>query len=368
LRIALVTPYFPPNVGGIETYTYELAKRLSKENEVYVFTCGGGITETYGAVEVLRFRAIDMQNLPFPLKIPYPVPPSLMIKLTKFDADIIHAHGHAFMTTLQAALAARMARKPFVITVHDLGVAYRDYTVMRGIRPIVDKTIVRYVFRKADMVVCQNEATHRYARRYGPRRMVTIPQGVDLDRFRPKKEGKAVTFIAARLVPQKGGEIFVKAVPEVIRETDEARFTVVGDGAQKSHLENLARDLGVADCVEFVGRIPHRKVAELLSKARIVVFPSEIPTGLTMLEAAAMKRAIISARNPWAVSSLGDAPLYVSTSGPEETARAIIWLLNNDDERRRIAERVYERVSPEWNWDTVAQRHLEMYSQLISGR
>lgn len=361
-----MTPYFPPEIGGIETYTYELAKRLSRDNIVSVFTCGKGVTETCNGFRVFRFRAIDMQNLPLSLKIPYPMPPSLTPKLAKFDADIIHAHGHAFVTTLQAALAARLARKPFVLTVHDTGIAYRDYIAIRGFRPIVDSTMAWYIFRRADMVVSQNEATRVYASRFRPQRMVTIPQAVDLTRFEPKEEGDVVTFIAARLVPQKGGEIFVRAIPKVIKEIGEAKFMVIGDGIQKGYLENLAGELGVADYIEFVGGIPHRIVPEYLGQAKIVVFPSEIPTGLALLEAAAMKRAIVAARNAWSVDSLGDAPFYISPSDPQGTANAIVRLLMNDDERKKIAQLVYERVVRGSTWDSIVSRHKEIYSQLIN--
>ncbi|UCD92697.1 MAG: glycosyltransferase family 4 protein, partial [Methanobacteriota archaeon] len=244
-------------------------------------------------------------------------------------------------------------------------VAYQGHIVMRGFRPIVDSTMAEYIFRKADVVISQNETTRRYASRFRPRRMITIPQGVDLDRFEPREEGEAVAFVAARLVPQKGGEIFVKAVPKVIEEIGKARFMVIGEGVQKRYLENLAYDLGVAEYIEFVGRIPHMKVPEYLEQAKIVVFPSEIPTGLALLEAAAMKRAIIAVRNTWTVDSLGDAPVYVSALDPEETAHAIAYLLKNDDKRKAVADLVHERVGPEQDWDIVASKHLEIYSQLV---
>jgi len=367
MKIALVAPYFPPVIGGIETYIYELAKRLSKENEVYVFTCGRGVTERYNGVKVFRLRAIDIKNLPFPLKIPYPIPASLMFKLAKFDLDIIHAHGHAFMTSFQAALAARLAHKPFVLSIHDLGVAYQDHAVMRGVRPIVDSTIVRYVFKRADSVITQNEATYTYASRFKPRRVTIIPQGVDLNKFKPKEEGEYVTFIAARLVPQKGCETFIKAVPHVINELGETRFMVIGDGIQRSYLRKLADDLGVIDHIAFVGAVPYESVPEYLGQSKIVAFPSEIPTGLTLLEAAAMKRPIITTRNRWAVNSLGDTPLYVSMRNPEETAKAMICLLKNPRKRRKIAELTYRKVASERSWDKVTSKHMEIYNKLIGG-
>jgi len=367
LKIALITPYFPPKIGGIETYVYELARRLSKQHRVEVFTSGRGVTEMYDGVKVFRLRSIDLQNIPFRPRIPYPIPISLMLKLVESDVDLIHAHGHAFVPSFQAALAARLTNKPFVLTVHDLGVAYSNYALMRGVKPIVDSTMIEFVFKQANAVIAQNEATLNYALTFKPRQTTVMPQAVDLDAFEPNKKGEYVTFIAARLVPQKGGEVFVKAIPKVIKEFGEAKFMVIGDGFQRNYLERLATDLGVEDYVEFVGAIAYEDVPKYLGLSRIVVFPSEIPTGLALLEAAAMRKAIITTKNLWVVNSLGETPLYIPVRNPEATAKAIVHLLNNPVEREKIADLVYQKVVSRREWDTIVSTHIELYNRILKG-
>jgi glycosyltransferase involved in cell wall biosynthesis len=362
LKIALVTPYFLPVVGGMETSAYELASRLSKNNKVYVFTSGRGIAETYGKVKVFRLRAIDVQDLPFSLKIPYPIPLSLVFKLAKLDVDIIHARGHAFVTSFEAALISQLTRKPLVLSIHDIGIAYQDYLLMRGIRPIVDSTLVRYVFRLADAVIASNDVTHTYASRFNPKRIVRIPQGVDFDKFRPSEEGEYVTFVS-RLVPHKGGEVFIRAIPSVLRNIRNVSFRVIGDGYQRSYLERLTVDLGVRDSVEFVGAVPYQKVPKYLSQAKVIF---SYFSGQALLEAAAMRKAVITTRNRWARDTLGSSPLFVSMRSPEETAKAIVHLLRNPDERRKIARLCYEAISSERSWDAVASKHLDLYYQIIS--
>lgn len=330
MKIVLVTPYFPPNVGGIETYVYELAKRLSKENTIYVFTCGRGVTEKYDGVKVFRLKAIDIQNLPFSLKIPYPIPLSLVFKLAKYDVDIIHVHGHAFITSFEAAVASRLVHKPLILTIHDIGVAYQDYLIMRGIRPIYDSIFVTCLFKYANVVIAQNDATYKYSLKFKPKRITIIPQGVDLELFKPiEDEGEYITFIAARLVPQKGGKIFIHSVPSILKKVKDARFMIIGEGFQRHELEGLARELGVSEYIEFIGRVPHTEVPKYLGNARLVVFPSEIPTGLTLIEAAAMKRPIITTKNGWAKETLGDIPLYIPMRDSDALSRAVIHLWRN---------------------------------------
>jgi len=365
LKIALVTPYFPPNIGGIETYVCELANRLAKDNDVYVFTCGRGIVETRGRVTIFRLRALDVQNLPVSPKIPYPIPSSMMFKIARSNVDVIHAHGHAFMTSFHAALASRITHKPFVLTVHDIGVAYRDYRIMRGIRPIVDSTLVNFIFKHSDVVIAQNNVTYRYSLRFNPKNIVIIPQGIDCQRFSPAEDGEYVTFFAARLVPQKGGEIFIRAVPHVLEQIGDAKFRVIGDGYQRSFLENLSKKLGVRDHIDFSGRVPHELIPSYLGTANVVVFPSEIPTGLSLLEAAAMRKPIITTDNEWARDALGDAPLYIPGRSPAETAEAIIHLLSNPEERTRMSQLAYDKVIPERDWNSVVSKHLELYDNIV---
>lgn len=362
MKISLVTPYFLPIVGGMETSAYELSRRLSENNTVYVFTSGRGTIETWGKVRVFKLRSIDIQDLPFSLKIPYPIVLSLVPKLAKSDVDIIHARGHAFATTFEAALASQITHKPLVLSIHEIGIAYQDYLLMRGIRPIVDSTLVDYVFRQADTVVASNDVTYTYASRFKPKRIVKIPQGVDFGKFKPSEEGEYVTFIS-RLVPHKGGEVFIRAIPRVLRKIGNARFRVIGDGFQRSLLEKLATDLGVSDSVEFLGSIPYQEVPKYLSQAKMIF---SYFSGQVLLEAAAMRKPVITTRNKWAEDTLGNSPLFVSTRNPVETAEAIIHLLSNRDRREKIAQLCYRKISSERSWDVIARKHLDLYNQVIN--
>ena len=81
--------------------------------------------------------------------------------------------------------------------------------------------------------------------KFKPKRIVLIPQGVDADKFKPAKaKGRYVTFIAARLVKFKGDEVFVRAVPIVLKEIRDVEFRVIGGGYRREYLMKLAKKLG----------------------------------------------------------------------------------------------------------------------------
>ncbi|MFZ7138903.1 MAG: glycosyltransferase family 4 protein, partial [archaeon] len=277
----------------------------------------------------------------------------------------IHVHGHAFFTSLEAAVAAKIVHKPLILTIHDVGVSYQDYLIMRGVRPVFDSTVVNYIFGCANAVIAQNDVTYDCASKFDPKRIVVIPQAVDFETFKPcEDKGEYVTFMAARLVSQKGGEAFIRAIPRILTAVEGTKFLVIGDGTQRHFLEKLASKLGVREHVKFVGRVAHNEVPEYLSQTKIAVFPA--PAGLAMLEAAAMKRPVITTKNGWAEDSLGDTPVLVSPHRINEISDAVIHLLKHPDERRRVAERVYNKVTLERNWDNLVSKHMELYDQVLN--
>ena len=372
MKIAHVIPYFPPVVGGIETYIYELATRLAELCEVEVFTCGRGITEKFGKVVVHRLRAIDIRDMPFHLKIPYPIPPTLMFHLARSDSDIIHVHGHAFLTTFEGALAARITKRPLVMTVHDIGVAYMDYSFIRGIRPIFDSIPVQMAINWSDVVIAQNSVTRDYISQFKPKKIVIIPQGVNTEQFKPAGyEGRYITFIAARLVKLKGDEVFVRAIPFILKEMRDVKFRIIGGGPRENYLKDLARKSGVLNHVEFTGPIPHSDVPKYLAEAKIVVCPGA-PAGLVLLEAAAMKKPIVTVRHEWSEEALGNTMFYVPPDNPKKLSESVLYALKNSDVRNRLAEAAYEKVRSERSWEIVTLRHYEiyksLYDNLVKGR
>jgi len=365
LKIIHVTPYFPPNIGGIETYVYELTRRLAGYCDVEVFTCGGGFTEEVAGVSIHRLRAIDIKDMPFHLKIPYPIPPTLPLHVAMSDADIIHVHGHAFFTTFEGALAARITKKPLVMTIHDIGLAYMDYAFVRGLRRIVDSIPVKMTIDWSDLVIVQNSVTYEYILKFKPKRIVLIPQGVDVNKFKPTKvKGRYVTFIAARLVKLKGDEVFIRAVPLVLREIRDAEFRVIGGGYRREYLMKLAEKSGVLDKIDFIGSIPYNEVPKYLAEANVIVCPGA-PAGLILLEAAAMRKPIITVPHKWSVESLGKTAYYTPLGNSKRLAEKIIYALKNPGVSERMAEAAYKKVISERSWEKVVSKHLKIYHELI---
>jgi glycosyltransferase involved in cell wall biosynthesis len=175
-------------------------------------------------------------------------------------------------------------------------------------------------------------------------------------------------IVPRRLFPKNGVEFFVRALPLILEEV-EVEAILVGDGPERPRLEALARELGVARQISFVGRKPHREMPGLLCSGVLVVVPSLMEaTSVAALES-------MACGVPVAASAVGGLPEIVDESvgglfrpgSPEDLARVVKALLRDPAlARRGVLAR--ERVVKDWSNLRLAERHLEIYEALLRGR
>lgn len=184
-----------------------------------------------------------------------------------------------------------------------------------------------------------------------PEKITTIYDGVDLSSMLPTrgkqelKEGLGipnnapVVGVIARLQDEhKGQSYFVKAIPFILKEFPDARFVIVGDGADRSWLERLCEDIGVKDKVIFTGF--RTDLANIISIIDILVIPSIQWESITktMLETMSMGRPIVATDigDIGEILKDGETGILIPPRDPSEIAAAVINLLKNPDYAERI--------------------------------
>jgi glycosyltransferase involved in cell wall biosynthesis len=178
-----------------------------------------------------------------------------------------------------------------------------------------------------------------------------------------------VILVPRRLFPKNGVEYLVRAVPEIRAEIPGIRVLVIGDGPERSRLEELARDLGVSDRIDFLGASPHEAMPGILASGEIAVFPSLMEaTSVAALEAMACERPVL-ATNVGGLPEIVDEGVggLVQPRDPGGLARGVVGLLRDPhlEEKGRQAR---QRVVEHWSNARLVDRHLEIYEDLIAGR
>ena len=174
----------------------------------------------------------------------------------------------------------------------------------------------------------------------------------------------ATLVVPRRLFPKNGVEFFVRALPLVAAGAD-VDVIVVGDGPEREMLQGLARELGVAGRIEFLGARPHAEMPGLLCSADLAVFPSLVEaTSVAALEC-------MACGVPVAASAVGGLPQIVDDAvgglfppgDPEGLAAKVLELLSDGGlEGRGATGR--ERVVAKWSNERLVDRHLAVYGGL----
>ena len=175
-------------------------------------------------------------------------------------------------------------------------------------------------------------------------------------------------IVPRRLVHKNGVEYLLRAMPLITAEID-AEAVLVGDGPERQKLEALAGQLGVADRLTFMGACPNEDMPGLLSSGDLAIFPSLMEaTSVAALEAMACEL-------PVAASRVGGLPEIVSDAvgglfkpaDPASLAARVVELLRGG-ELRALGAEARRRVVDRWSNARLADRHLEIYEELVARR
>lgn len=243
------------------------------------------------------------------------------------------------------------------------------------------RALLRRIGAVTDTVTHLGEATRApIAAALGPvaaRRMVRLVPGVDADAFRARPGesavrrryglgGAPVILCAARLVPRKGQDMLVRALPEVRRAVPGATLLLVGDGPGASSLRRAAMEAGLADAVVLAGGHPHAAMPGFFAAADVFAMPCRTRRrgleveglGIVFLEAAAAGLPVLAGDSGGAADTVRDGVTGHLVDGRDVPAIAarLVGLLRDRDTAAAMGEKGRERVRAEWGWDATYER------------
>jgi len=289
---------------------------------------------------------------------------------------------HSLVEVPHACLArwiARRHRLPYLVTLHG------SYAVKWANHP-ADRLLFGPALRGASCLVAVSNRTAARARAHLPEASIeVIPNGVDLDAFAcpagERDAARARLGLAAQdklilsvgaLKPRKGFDTLLEAFAIVRSSAPGARLLLVGSGDPAPY-RDLARRLGVAEAVRFLADVPEDELRRLYHAADLfALLPRELPTGemegfgLVYLEAAACAKPSVGTRSGGVSEAVidGHTGLLVDPGQPEEAARALLALLNDEDLARRLGENG-RRHAEEHAWEKIAARYAALYETVL---
>jgi glycosyltransferase involved in cell wall biosynthesis len=356
-RIALVTPGYPPQVGGVELHVAELARRLARRGaEVDVLTHATGEApagETADGVRIRRFPLLVRRQH-------YPVSGAMLRYLRSRVAayDVVHAHNYH---ALPALMAASAKPRGFVFTPHYHGASASRF---RDALHRVYRLPGRRIMQRAAAVICVSSAEAAKVRRDFPAvgdRVRVIPNGVDRTRLRdaePFAGHDAIVLTVGRLEDYKRVDRAIAALAHLPGE----ELFVIGDGPARTNLEAQASRHDHGSRVTFLGRVPDDELRRWYKTAQAVVSLSEHEAfGLVPAEALAAGTPVVLSdiaahRDIAELAGPSCCRLVSATDGPEAVAAAIASLSGTDGCAGGVPD-----------WDEVVDRTSVVYDEVIAG-
>ena len=365
-RTLLVTNDFPPRPGGIQSFVHNLAVRQPPGSlVVYASTWRGA--EKFDAdqpFEVVRERTSVL--------LPTPAVARRAARLARSrGCDTVWFGAAAPLGLLAAGLRRRAGITRVVAQTHGHEVGWAALPGARG--------LLRRIGRGADVVTYLGEYQRvRLERAIG--RLTSLERlapGVDTDVYHPGVDGgpvrarhglagRPVVVCVSRLVPRKGQDTLIRALPLVQRRVPGTALLLVGGGPYRSTLQRLAREVGVAGDVVFTGSVPWAELPAHYAAGDVFAMPCRTRAGgldveglgIVYLEASATGLPVVAGDSGGAPDAVrhGETGYVVPGRDVAAVASRVAKLLADRDLARRMGAAGRAWVEAEWRWDTLADR------------
>ncbi|SEC84225.1 phosphatidylinositol alpha-1,6-mannosyltransferase [Streptomyces sp. 2231.1] len=377
-KTLIVTNDYPPRPGGIQAFLHNMALRLDPDRlVVYASTWkrgreGAEATAAFDAEQpftVVRDRTTML--LPTP-------------GATRRAAGLLREHGCTsvwFGAAAPLGLMAPALRKAgaqrLVATTHGHEAGWAQLPAARQ--------LLRRIGESTDALTYLGEYTRsRIAAALTPAaagRMAQLPPGVDEKTFHPGSGGdevrarlgltdRPVVVCVSRLVPRKGQDTLIRALPRILAAEPDTVLLVVGGGPYEQDLRRLARETGVDASVRFTGAVPWSELPAHYGAGDVFAMPCRTRRGgldveglgIVYLEASATGLPVVAGDSGGAPDAVldGETGWVVRGGEPAEAADRIVTLLGDAGLRRRMGERGRRWVEEKWRWDLLAERLKEL--------
>jgi phosphatidylinositol alpha-1,6-mannosyltransferase len=375
MKVLIYTHEFPPFLGGLGTTSYKLSNGISKAGlDVAV------LAPLYSAQDKdldnsLNFRVIRMGKLARNHGIPSPIKEasgflSLTKALSEIKPDVV-----IFITREAHSVGGLLPNLPFRAIIRVAGYEALRYLLGKRISNRVLGIPMKRLYMKAYKIISPSLSTKELLEKAEiPRDKIdVIYNGVNdymlsqepnpriLDGLRSKfniKSSEKVVLTVARLVPGKGQDAVISAMPRVLKERDGFKYLIVGEGGYKKRLKQLCEKEGVSSKVIFAGPVPQSEVINFYDLCDVFIMPNrtiknaENIEGLpnVVLEAASRGKPIIAGipGGSKEVIENGASGYIVEGENIDEIAKCMSDLLNDEEKAssfgasgRRIIEKIF---------------------------
>ena len=259
-----------------------------------------------------------------------------------------------------------------------------------GLRTGWQARLMRLSGNRADAVISVSQYTQRAMQNLGITKPVgyVIHNGADgnqftqqpeteVEEFRQQKNVKDhfVLLTVGNVSNRKGQEVVIRALPGILVSFPHVVYWMAGLPQNQEKLESLARDLGVSDHIRFWGKVSARTLVRLYNACDLFLMTSRQLAdgdfegyGIAVIEAALCGKTAVVSDNSGLAEAVEDGVtgLLVPQNDPQQTAQAVLRLINNPTKRQELAQQAYKNAIAHQTWQKVGARYVAVFEEILA--
>lgn len=366
----IITTYLPNVIGGTQIATFNTAKFLAKRgHEVHI------ITRRFK--DELKFEYRDnfyIHRLQFSKKYSYTFGTliyflKLLLLIKKLKPELIHAQKMK-LNGCYAVLIKKILKIPCII--------YARGSDIYLVSDLYKKTLGKFIIKNSNKIVSLCEDMKKIIQRIYLTEVIVIPNGIDLslyidlekDKIRASLkflDNEKIIIYVGRLDKIKGVEYLIKSMRIIVEKKPNVKLLLIGDGSERTKLENLSNRLNLQKNIIFMGFLPNKTIPKYMIVSDIFVLPSLSESfGIVNIEAMYCSLPIVA-------TNVGGIPeivvneingFLVEPKNPHQIAEKVILLLKDNKLRDKVSKYNRENAK-EYSWEKVVDKLEEVYKSVI---
>jgi len=364
-KIAMISDWYFPKVGGIEYSMHTLAKTLSMHGyEVSV------ITRSYPGVPEYSRRdgvsVIRVKGRPLPGQSRFLMPGAykeLFNLLKNGNYDIVNCHGLDSPIGMIALIISQKLGIPVVVTNHSLvgDTPYSSLLYLAG----------KLLLKNTDAVIAVSSAVEKDSKLMTKKPIYRIFNGVDSEDkiikvpFPVNTEEKLVIVTVARMTKKKGIQNIVDLAPSLLEKHKNLLFLMIGDGPLREKLESTVEESGLSGNFYFTGEVPREKVLGYLEQADVFALPSSNEAfGISILEAMSKEVPVVAMNNSGVSDIINNGVNGYLADSLTEFSDYLENLIEKPALRTSFAREALRGLS-NYDWNRICEQTSKVYTSVI---
>jgi glycosyltransferase involved in cell wall biosynthesis len=386
MRILFFSYEYPPLGGGIATAVFNIFRVISEKHpNIHIDCITSSITNTWSSKQVspnITLHFVPIGNKEKQLKTQTPLN---MLLYTVF----------ATYTGLQLVWTARSTQNPFLLShafgypgpfpsfvlslfglpyvVSLRGVDVPGYNKKFGFWYTFYTPLIKFIWNRASQITANSYVLQRLAQKIYSKPIAVIPNGVDTDKYKPVAENKkfpkfTVTGGGTLMNPKKRVDLLVKGFAAFVKENSlsesKVELLLIGDGPERTNIEELVDELAIRPFLRFVGEKPSSWLQENLPKCHVFCLMSQAESNSNaVLEAAACGLPLVLAEGIGNLEFMGEGgAMEVEESTVEKASDTVaghFLTLYSNEELRTNQAKLAREYAEQYSWEAVSVKIVE---------